>query len=188
MLGSAMRNLLRRAIASTTIMLYTCMSLGCGGSGSDGPQTPVSLRFRAVDNGNPVTCDSKLSGFGTDGRTSVGLSDLRFYVSNIHLFDGTGKELESKLTPNEFQRRDGAGDVALIDLTSNISGTCTGSAIAFSEGTERTNDAVQLIAEQGEINRVTFDVGVPQSLMKKVVSSFETMIPFIHFLNRALED
>lgn len=167
-----MRNLVRASQALTSAAFLISGLIGCSGGSDEGASTPVTLRFQAVDSGAPVSCDSVMTGLGPDGTTTVGLSDLRFYVSNVHFYDGSGNEIETKLSANDFQRPDTAGDVTLIDLTSNVSGSCTNSAIAFSEGTLRTNDAVQLLAQEGTVSRVTFDVGVPQSLMKKVVSTY----------------
>ena len=144
--------------------------VACGGG--SGSQNQVSLKFKAVNDGQDVGCDSVMTGFGADGRTTVGISDLRFYVSNLKYFDADGKELSTELVANDFQFVDSSGSVALVDLTSNVSGTCTNSSIAFGEGTERTNNQVVALVDEGKIASVSFDVGVPQKMMKEVVSTY----------------
>ena len=164
---------IKRLAASAALTIVTSGISACGGgSGGSAANTPVVLRFQAVDDSTPVTCESRIARTGQDGQNTVGISDLRFYVSNIRLFDEAGRQLRSELVANEFQLLDPAGDVALVDLTGNVAGSCTSSAIAFNEGTARVNESVQLMAEEGKIARVAFDVGVPQALMKKVVSTY----------------
>lgn len=156
-----------RVFAFISISVMTA----CGGSGG-GSQNPVALKFKAVDNGKDVSCESVLTGFGPDGGTTVGVSDLRFYVSNLKFYDASSKELSSELVANDFQLIDSSGSVALIDLTSNVNGSCSNSTIAFGEGTERTNNQVAALVEEGTIASVSFDVGVPQKMMKEVVSTY----------------
>lgn len=153
-------------------VFFAMSSLTACGGGGGGSQTQVALKFKAVNNGKDVGCDSVISGFGPDGRTTVGISDLRFYISNLKFFDAEGKELSTELVANDFQFVDSSGSVALVDLTSNVSGSCTNSAIAFGEGTERTNNQVVALVDSGTIQSVSFDVGVPQKLMKEVVSTY----------------
>ena len=168
-----MRSPCRSVLVSLSTLLLSIGTFGCGGGGGDGDANiPVSLRFKAVDGALDVGCESVISGLGPDGKSTVGVSDLRFYISNLRFFDQSGSELSTRLASNSFQLNDSSGSVALIDLTSNTSGTCTNSAIAFSEGTERVNDTVSAFVEEGSIASVSFDVGVPQALMKQVVSSY----------------
>ena len=46
--------------------------------------TPFTFTFTAVDGTTPVDCTSRMTGFGPDKAETVGLNDLRFYVSDIH--------------------------------------------------------------------------------------------------------
>lgn len=129
-----------------------------------------TLSFGAMYDGAEVGCTSSLTGLGPNNDTTVGLSDLRFYVSNVRLLGHDGTELEHTLATNDFQYTSDAGSVALIDLTGNTQGTCADNAIAFAEGTARTNDKLTGMVH-GEIHGVEFDVGLPQSVMKSVIAT-----------------
>lgn len=152
-----------------TALVCAAALLGCG----EPDETPsaFSLRFVATSEGQPVGCADRLTGLGPSGEHSGGISDLRFYVSNLKFYDSAGAEVALTLDENEFQYRDAAGQVSLIDLTGNTEGTCAGSAIAFAEGTARTNDAISGTTLVGSVARVTFDVGVPQALMQDVIAN-----------------
>lgn len=131
---------------------------------------PFELRFALTDGDTPLGCDRPLENQGPNGDVRVGISDVRFYVSNLRAYDAAGAELVLDLAESDFQYRSDAGEVALVDLT-GITGDCAASSVAFAEGTARSNDRV--VGEVfGEVARVTFDVGVPQPLMKAVVADF----------------
>lgn len=155
---------------------------GCGGAGSssgddnasqqDGSQaSDFNLTFKALSGVEEINCDTMLYGFGPAADTAVGISDLRFYVSNIRLFNVQGEEVELTLDSNEFQYQNDQGFVGLIDLTSNSTGSCASDAIAFSEGTARTNNQLTGKVTDSNITRITFDLGVPQALMKDVIAT-----------------
>lgn len=127
------------------------------------------LSFAAQADGKPVDCTTEITGLGPDGTARVGLSDLRFYVSNLKLWDASGAEVPATLDENELQYRKDADHVTLIDLTSNTAGTCAGNAVAFAEGTARTNDAITGSTVVEKVKRITFDIGVPQAMMKSVI-------------------
>lgn len=133
--------------------------------------TPFSLNFAAQNGDQPVTCDSILSGFGSEGHYSVSVSDLRFYVSNIQLFNLDGELISATYTDNDFQLNHEAGFVGLIDLTSNSDGACQDDAIAYSEGTARTNNVISGEMIDTGLTKITFDIGVPQAVMKSVISA-----------------
>jgi uncharacterized repeat protein (TIGR04052 family) len=144
------------------------MTAACGDDGAG--STPFELKFAAQAAGKAVTCDAMVTGLGPAGAHSVGVSDLRFYVSNLVLFGDDGQPLKVNLDDNEFQYNSAAGSVSLIDLTSNTAGTCAGSAIAFAEGTARTNERIVGTAS-GEVHAVSFDVGVPAAVMKETIAT-----------------
>lgn len=165
-----------RTLFITTTLVSAAFLAGCGGD----PTTPeeqdpepsaFSLRFGARLGGEPVSCTGKASGQGASGKFSVGVSDLRFYVSNIQLADKDGKPVAVTLDDNDFQLNDPTGAVALIDLTGNTEGSCAGGAIAFAEGTARTNDHVSGKTVVEKVVSVSFDIGVPQALMRSVIGS-----------------
>jgi uncharacterized repeat protein (TIGR04052 family) len=148
---------------------------GCDGDSTESQPTAepesFSLVFSAVLAGSDVACGADIPGVGPDGRHSVGVSDLRFYVSNLRFLDANGEEVEVTLDDNEFQLNSAAGSVALIDLTGNSGGSCEASAIAFAEGTARTNAVITGKTFPSQVTSIAFDIGVPQSLMKEVIAN-----------------
>ncbi len=156
-----------------------CLS-ACGGGDSSGTnvETPsintpeaFSLNFKLMSGDMDVNCDNMISGFGSEGNVSVGINDLRFFVSNLQMFNDNDERLPVELDTNEFQYNSDGGSAALIDLTSNASGSCTGEAIAFGEGTARVNTVVTGTVSDGRVTRISFDVGVPQAVMKDVIAT-----------------
>ena len=143
----------------------------CGGAEGDGAEAvPFALNFVAVSGAEEIGCADPATGFGPRGQDSVGVADLRFYISNVRFYDGQGRPLAMTLDANEFQYIGDRGSVSLIDLTSNRVGTCSATAIAFAEGTARTNARVTGTVVD-RVQRVDFDVGVPQPLMKDVIAT-----------------
>ncbi len=148
---------------------------GCSDPVETEPETEApaafSLRFVATANGKEVGCSDAITGLGPDGKTTIEPSDLRFYVSNLKLLDDAGAEVETTLDDNDFQHNGQDGSVALIDLTSNEDGACAPSSIAFAEGTARTNDVVKGKTLLSKVATVSFDIGVPQKLMKATIAT-----------------
>lgn len=153
------------------IVLGLCAAalLGCGEP--DATPRAFKLRFVATSGGQEVGCADRLTGLGPTGEHTAGLSDLRFYVSNLKFYDAAGAEIAATLDDNEFQLSNAVGQASMIDLTGNTEGTCAGSAIAFAEGTARTNDVISGTTLVDRVARVTFDVGVPQALMKDTIAT-----------------
>ncbi|HVY31942.1 MAG TPA: MbnP family copper-binding protein [Polyangiaceae bacterium] len=145
---------------------------GCGNDDDAKAPKPrgFALSFAAVADGKHIGCEDTVEGLGPDGNDSIGLSDLRFYVSNLELWDAAGSEVAFTLDENDFQYDSEAGQVSLIDLTSNTKGSCAGNAIAFAEGTKRTNDSVTGTTVVENVKSVSFDLGVPQAVMKDVIA------------------
>ncbi|MCB0323276.1 MAG: metallo-mystery pair system four-Cys motif protein [Bdellovibrionales bacterium] len=161
-----------KSITFLAASLLAAASLPACSGGGGSSRSEVAIQFMAVHAGAEVTCDTPIAGMGTDGATTVGMGDLRFFVSNVRLFDAAGQEIPSELIANDFQYTDETGSVALVDLTGNASGFCTDSAIAFSEGTARVNNQVVLDAQSSDVASIRFDIGVPQALMKNVLSTY----------------
>lgn len=147
-----------------TLLLTSLAAIGCGPSPS-----PFTLQFAAALNNVAPTCDKELTGLGPAKQHTVGVSDLRFYVSNLQFKKSTGEPVALTLDSNEFQLNMEAGSVALIDLTGNSSGSCAPTAIAFAEGTARTNSVISGTTVVEDVAAVSFDVGVPQAVMKSVI-------------------
>jgi len=137
----------------------------------DPKPSAFSLKFAATANGKEVGCTDEIAGVGADGKQTIGLSDLRFYVSNLQLLDSAGKPVSFTLDSNDFQYNKEAGAVALVDLTGNTEGSCGGTSIAFAEGTARTHKAVTGATLVSKVASLSFDVGVPQKIMKEVIAT-----------------
>lgn len=152
------------------VALSLCSFVACSGDAEPEP-SDFTLAFAAQAVGVDVSCESELENFGPQREHHVRLADLRFYVSNLQFSDREGRAVAIELDENDYQYTGKAGSVALIDLTGNDSGGCTGSAMAFSEGTARTNFAVTGRAIIQSVSAVSFDVGVPQALMQEVIGS-----------------
>jgi uncharacterized repeat protein (TIGR04052 family) len=146
--------------------------VGCSGD-NDAAAQPRSfaLEFAAIADGQHVGCADRVEGLGPDGESSVGLADLRFYISNLKFWDAAKREIALSLDENEFQYSSKAGQVSLLDLTGNAEGSCAGNAIAFSEGTQRTNAAILGKSVVEQVKSVSFDVGVPQPVMQDVIAN-----------------
>ena len=163
-------------IAGYCALVLSLAAVGCSDDSTSGPNgaktaQPFSLKFAATANGQDISCTDKITGLGADGKQTVGLSDLRFYISNIHFLDAQNNDVEISLDKNEFQYTSPAGSVALVDLTSNTEGTCKDSAVAYAEGTARTNIAITGKTIVEDVALVRFDVGVPQALMKETIAN-----------------
>lgn len=133
--------------------------------------TPFTFNFTAVDGTTPVDCTSRMAGFGPDKAETVGLNDLRFYVSDIVFTAEDGTSLPGTLDDNDFQLNQPAGSVALVDLTGNTEGTCAPGSIQFGEGTARVNATVTGRTALANAKEVSFRIGVPQSLMQAVIAA-----------------
>lgn len=158
---------LRLKTKVTLLSLATVFMLtGCDSeSENETSMTEFSLDFTALSNGETVSCDTSLTGFGTNEEYSVGVRDLRFYVSNVAFYDQYGEEIETTFDDSDFQLNHSEGFVGLIDLTDNATGTCIDS------GTERTNTALTGMMLDTGVSKVTFDIGVPQAVMKDVIAT-----------------
>lgn len=161
-------NHLKRVLTAASVFCVVALA-AC----SDDPPkpSPFALKFAATALGQDVNCTDKLTGMGPGTNQSIGLSDLRFYVSNLRFADAKGKPVALTLDDSEFQYNDAVGSVALIDMTGNTEGSCSGSAISFAEGTARTNKAVTGTTVVSSVASVSFDVGVPQALMKAIIAN-----------------
>ncbi|MEO9946537.1 MbnP family copper-binding protein [Paraglaciecola sp.] len=158
---------------SLAAIAATSMLSACGGSSSSTDDNNAvaeafSLDFKAMSGVEEVNCDTMFTGYGSDASYSLGVSDLRFYVSNIKFYDQYDVEIEATLDENEFQYQSEQGFVALIDLTGNSSGTC---ALESLTGTARTNTEITGTYLDTGVAKVSFDLGLPQAIMKDVIAT-----------------
>lgn len=155
-----------RSLQWSLIVLGAAMS-ACGPE----PVAAFALKFAAVVDGNEVRCANQLSGFGPGGSNTIGIKDLRFYVSNVRFTDKDGKAVELELESDEFQLNDATGSVALIDLTGEADAMCADGSDAAAEGTARMNTSLRGKTQLGTVARIAFDIGVPQPLMKSMIAT-----------------
>ncbi|WP_017446535.1 MbnP family copper-binding protein [Gayadomonas joobiniege] len=154
-----------------TFVLSACGSDSATESEFESPADnyPFKLEFAAKSRGDSADCDTLLTGFGSDNSHSIKVSDLRFYVSNIQLYDLNGENIHASFDDSEFQLNHQKGFVGLIDLTSNTSGACTDAQLS---GTQRDNSFISGVSQDNGIRAVSFDIGVPQSVMKSVINAY----------------
>lgn len=114
---------------------------------------PVEIRFALKAGGQDLSCAEPATGLGTT-QSTVQLNDLRFYVSNIALIDGSGNAVPVVL------EQDGLWQVestALLDFEDGSAG-CT------ETGNPDLNTSVRGAVADGDYTAVRFDLGVPFAL------------------------
>jgi uncharacterized repeat protein (TIGR04052 family) len=137
---------------------------------SAGPQaSPFSLRFAYTAGDRVLGCGETLTAQGLNGKNTVDINDLRFFVSDLRFLDKDGKDVALTLDKNDFQLSHAAGALCLVDLTSNEVGGCTADAFPNSEGTKRVHEAITGSTLVSKVASVRFNVGVPQPVMKKAI-------------------
>ena len=132
---------------------------------------PFTLRFAATDGSAPVDCTTKLTGLGPDGTMTVGINDLRFYVSDIVFSTADGTSLPARMESGDFQLMLPEGSVALVDLTDDASGTCVPGSVQFGEGTARVNTTIAGMNPLPGATHVSFRIGVPQQVMQAIIAA-----------------
>jgi uncharacterized repeat protein (TIGR04052 family) len=106
-------------------------------------RVPVVVEFSASWDGQAITCSS----------SDIGLTDLRFFVSNVVLIDSKGSEHELLLTPDGRWQQE---SLALIDLEDG-EGACV-------NGTAEMHAKLSGTSKIADFNAVRFTVGVPFEL------------------------
>lgn len=117
-------------------------------SASQGAQ-PVTLKFAAEVAGRPFACGRSYDGIGTTGSTLTP-SDFRFFVSEVHLLDETGRAVPVRLAQDGIWQFE---DIALLDFE-DASGPCR-------NGTAATNMQVRGSVPAGRYTGLRFTLGVP---------------------------
>lgn len=162
----------RASASARALLLLSAATLlsACGGS-DDPVATPaaapapapapvatktVTIEFVATVGSTPVDCASTLTGLGTNGGNAR-LTDLRFYVSNVHLIGAADQETPVTLDANDWQLTEGANSVALIDLED---GSCTNGASL----TPERHVAITGKVPEGTYTGIGMTLGVPEAL------------------------
>lgn len=110
---------------------------------------PVHVDFAAVVADKPFACGQSYSNIGTT-KSSVTVSDFRFFVSGVALLDAAGKETPVALTQDGKWQN---GAVALIDFE-NGTATC-------SNGTPDLHTSIDGTVPPGDYVGLRFDIGLP---------------------------
>lgn len=110
---------------------------------------PVQINFAAVVGDKPFACGQKFDGIGTT-RSTITVSDFRFFVSSVALLDKGGRETPVTLTQDGKWQN---GSVALIDFEDGTT-TC-------SNGTPDTRSGIEGTVPAGDYVGLRFDVGLP---------------------------
>jgi uncharacterized repeat protein (TIGR04052 family) len=114
---------------------------------------PVELRFAARVGEQAAACGESFEGIGS-AETTIEISDLRFYVSNIHLITEDGDAVEVELDQASIWQH---GNLALLDFEDGTAG-CS------EFGNAELNDVVVGEVAEGAYSGVRFDLGVPFEL------------------------
>lgn len=145
------------------LALATLATIGGGCSNSDDPATPatplttaVTIPFEAEANGQPVDCDTQLTGLGTQSTTAT-LKDFRFYVHDLAVVTSLGNTRTVTLENNNWQL--GADGVALVDFQ-NKADTCSGDT----KDTHKSITGTVPLLSNETISGVQFRIGVPAGL------------------------
>ena len=138
---------LRSGIALAALSLAACGSLNQ--TQHSLAEQPVEIKFAAEINGQAFRCGQQYAGVGTTGSTLTP-SDLRFFVSEVHLLRADGTAVPVALAQDQVWQQ---GSLALLDFE-NGTGACQ-------NGTMPTNTSVRGTAPAGQYTGLRFTLGVP---------------------------
>lgn len=109
----------------------------------------VSIRMAAEVGGKPFACANSYDGIGTT-KSTVKMTDFRFYVSNVRLTKADGSSVPVTLTQDGLWQNEG---VALVDFE-DATGTCT-------NGTPQTHTSIEGAIPEGTYTGIAFEIGLP---------------------------
>ena len=133
------------------VVAVVAAGLGAGVNMSAQPAAtqPVTIRLAATVGAEPFACGKTFEGVGTT-KSSLRMSDSRFYVSNVRLARANGAPVPVTLTQDGLWQVD---DVALIDFE-DATGLCA-------NGTPQTHTTIEGTVPAGSYTGVEFDLGLP---------------------------
>lgn len=111
------------------------------------------IRFAARVGDKDFACGMTYDGLGAD-KSSVQVSDFRFYVSNIRLIDANKKEVSLELEQDSLWQYK---NIALLDFEDGLAGCGEG-------GNDLLHTKVMGTVPPGTYTGLVFDVGVPFDL------------------------
>ncbi|MBX3015078.1 MAG: metallo-mystery pair system four-Cys motif protein [Caldilineaceae bacterium] len=113
----------------------------------------ITINFALKAGDQELSCTESVTGLGLSQSTAQ-LNDLRFYISNLALVDGSGNAVPVTLTQDGLWQVE---STALLDFEDGSAG-CTES------GNPDLNTSVQGTIAPGDYTAVRFDLGVPFEL------------------------
>jgi len=128
---------------------------GCG-QDVDDSLNPLMIQFKAhVGPSEHFTCNRNFYGYQGTESTTISISDLRFYISNIRVIDHAGEEFPLILDQDEVWQYQ---NVVLLDFENNRN------ACANNSGTRETNERVFGSTRAKDVRGLVFDLGLPPEL------------------------
>ncbi len=155
------------SLARTSVLLSGAALLAACGGSDDPVAAPapapapvvtknVAIEFVATVGDTPVDCSTTLETLGSTGGRAR-LTDLRFYISNVHLLGANDAETPVTLAANDFQLTEGSNSVALVDLED---GSCANGTSL----TTTTHVAITGTVPEGTYTGIGMTLGVPEAL------------------------
>jgi uncharacterized repeat protein (TIGR04052 family) len=138
--------------ATAALVLSACGTPPAPSAASAAPGAstqPVTIRFAAQVAGQPFACGQRYANIGTT-RSTLTPNDFRFYVSEVHLIDSTGRAVPVALAQDGTWQLD---NLALLDFE-DASGPCR-------NGTAAINTSVRGTVPAGQYSGLRFTLGVP---------------------------
>ncbi len=135
-----------------TLVVIVGLGFGFALTTAHAQQQPIEIKFAAQVNGQPFSCGESYKDVGTT-KSTITLSDFRFFVSEVELLDAQGRATPVTLTQDKTWQFE---NVALLDFE-NASGPCR-------NGTLPTNTSVRGTVPTGKYTGVRFTLGVPFKL------------------------
>lgn len=139
-------------VRSTLAWMLAAASLVAARPAAAQTSVPVKLQFEALVAGKPFSCAEKYADIGTT-RSSITLTDFRFYISRVRLVRADGAEVPVTLEQDGLWQHE---NVALLDFEDG-NGPCA-------SGTPELRSFIEGRVPQGEYRGVRFDLGVPFEL------------------------
>jgi len=136
----------------TSLILPTLLTLSTWGCGeTETSDNTITINFGVEAGGSAIDCGSSFTAGTGDG--TLGISDLKMYISEVELLNAAGEASPMALTPDGLWQ---TGTLALLDFEDR-SGGCT-------NGTEATNTQIIGTAPEGVYTGLRFTLGVPFEL------------------------
>ncbi|MEE2755496.1 MAG: MbnP family copper-binding protein [Myxococcota bacterium] len=140
---------LNRVIGCVAV-IASCFVFGCGSpDASTEERVAVEIAFSVNAGGAPFQCGQAVADLGTE-RTTVAMTDMRFYVHDIAFIDEDGRAQPIRLNDDGIWQKDG---VALLDFEDGCA-----------NGTTQMNSRIRGTTTDGPYTGLRFRIGIPNQL------------------------